>query len=205
MKKNSAFDYEIIKKEVAFKGYFEVDRYFIKHRLNNGNMSEVFSREIFERGKAVGVILYDPERDNIVLIEQFRAGAMAAGFHPWINETVAGIIEPGEPEIEVARRETLEEAGLDVLELTPVLKFLSSPGGCSESISLFYGRVDSSKAPQFAGLESENEDIKIIVMPLKKALSLLKKNHFKDALSIISMQWLALNHKKLKKTFVKNT
>ena len=197
MKKDN---YEIIKKEVAFKGYFQVDRYFIKHRLNNGQMSEVFSREIFERGNAVGVILYDAAKDNIVLIEQFRAGAMARGFNPWINEMVAGIIEQGETEEEVAKREALEEAGLVVNKIIPIMKFLSSPGGCSETISLFCGLVDSDKAPKYAGVASENEDIKVVVMPVLKAIKLLKNNYFKDALSIISIQWLALNRKKLKKS-----
>ena len=87
---------ELVRHEVAFQGYFKVGRYFFRHSLHQGGMSDVISREVFERGQAGAVLPYDPRRDEVVLIRQFRAGAYVAGRHPWIWEIVAGIIEEGE-------------------------------------------------------------------------------------------------------------
>jgi len=93
------------------------------------------TREIFERGHAVSVVLYDPDLDNLVFIEQFRPGALAAksspwfdaDFSPWLVETVAGIIGEGETPEQVARREAVEEADCKILELEPVCHYLASP------------------------------------------------------------------------------
>ena len=87
---------ELVRHEVAFQGYFKVVRYFFRHTLHKGGMSGEISREVFERGQAGGVLMYDPQRDEVVLIRQFRAGAYVAGHHPWIWEVVAGIIEENE-------------------------------------------------------------------------------------------------------------
>ena len=113
-------DVEILDKETAFQGYFRIDRYRLRHRLFAGGWSEAITREVFERGHVVGVLPYDPIEDRVVLIEQFRIGAYAAGFSPWLIEIVAGVIEAGEEPEEVARRETLEETGCSVTELMPV-------------------------------------------------------------------------------------
>jgi ADP-ribose pyrophosphatase len=100
---------EIIKRERAYDGYFKIDRCRLRHRLFSGGTSAEIMREVFERGHAVAVILYDPDRDAVVLIDQFRIGALSAGFDPWVTEIVAGIIDPGETPEEVASRETTEE------------------------------------------------------------------------------------------------
>jgi len=99
-------DYEIIARETVHDGFFQVSRFTLRHALFAGGQSSTLVRERLERGNAVAVLPYDPWRDEVVLVEQFRVGALETGFGPWVIETVAGIIEPGERAEEVAHRET---------------------------------------------------------------------------------------------------
>src|SRR5260221_2530824 len=101
---------ELVRHEVVFQGYFKVGRYVFRHTLHNGGMSREVSREVFERGQAGAVLLYDPQRDEVVLIRQFRAGAYVAGHHPFTWEAVAGIIAKDETAEVLIRRETVQEA-----------------------------------------------------------------------------------------------
>jgi ADP-ribose pyrophosphatase len=189
---------EIAKREELFLGYFRVDRYHLRHRLFTGGMSAPFMREIFERGHAAAVLPYDPARDEVVLIEQFRPGALAAGFPPWLIEPVAGIIEPGESAETVARREAVEESGCMISELTPMHRYLTSPGGTSESCALFCGKVDAAKAGGIHGLDGENEDIRVMSIPFAQARAWLDEGRLNNALAIIAIQWLALNRETLR-------
>ena len=90
-------DIEIREKIAAYQGYFRIDRYRLRHRLHAGGWSAEMTREVFERCHAAAVLPYDPIRDEVVLIEQFRVGAYAAGWSPWLTEVIAGIIDPGNP------------------------------------------------------------------------------------------------------------
>ncbi|HTH17594.1 MAG TPA: NUDIX domain-containing protein, partial [Magnetospirillum sp.] len=155
----SAEDVEVISKERKFQGYFAIDAYRLRHRTFAGGWTHEFTREIFERGHAVVVILYDPERDETALIEQFRSGALAAGMYPWLLECVAGIIEPGETPDQVAIREAKEEAGTEVSDMVHIGRYIITPGGSSETCELFCARIDSSKIAGLHGLAHEGEDI----------------------------------------------
>jgi len=188
-----AKDIEILDKSEQYKGYFRINRYRLRHRLYAGGWSGELRRELFERGHAVGVLPYDPAADSIVLIEQFRIGALVAGMDPWLTEVAAGIIEEGEAPEEVARRETREEAGIEVMDLMPICRYLVSPGGSSESVILFCGRVDSRGAGGIHGLAAEHEDIKVDVVPYAEAMRRLEEGDFTNAISIIALQWLALH------------
>ena len=128
-------DIDIITRESAYDGYFRIERFRLRHRLHAGGWSRPLTRELFERGHVAGLLPYDPDRDEVVLIEQFRVGALAAGRTPWLHEVVAGIIEEGESADAVARRETGEETGPEVGEMVPICRYLSSPGGCSEPVA----------------------------------------------------------------------
>ena len=103
----TADDVEILERSTPFQGYFRIDRYHLRHRTHDGGWTAPMSREIFERGHAVGILLYDPRQDRVGLIEQFRPGALAAGWHPWLIEVVAGIIDDGETPEAVAVRDEL--------------------------------------------------------------------------------------------------
>lgn len=195
-------DVEIIEKTTPFKGYFQIDRYRLRHRLFEGGWSGEIEREVFERGHAVSVLLLDPVLDRVVLIEQFRAGALAAlaspwfgeGSSPWLIESIAGIIEDGESPEDVARRETREESGCELLDLVPICRYLVSPGGTSESVFVYLGRIDSTTAGGIHGLDAEHEDIRVLTLPTNEALGWLDEGKFVNAMTIIALQWLRTNH-----------
>lgn len=189
---------EIVDKETPYKGYFRIDRYRLRHRRFDGDWTPEFTREVFERGHAAGVLLYDPAHDAVVLIEQFRIGAYAAGLEPWLIEVVAGIVEPGEAATEVARREAHEESGCEIQALEPIGSFILSPGGTSETLSLFCGRVESAGAGGLYGLAEEHEDIRAIVLSTDQALARLEAGEIVNASAVICLQWLAIHRARLR-------
>jgi len=199
---NRAQDVELIEKTTPYQGYFRIDVYRLRHKRFDGGWSQVMSRELFERGHATVVLPYDPVRDAVVLIEQFRIGAYAAGFAPWLIEPVAGIVEPGESPEEVARREALEEANCEITELESIGTVLSSPGGCSEVHHLFCGRVDSEGVGGIHGLEHEHEDIRAFTLTLDTALERLGRGEYNNVSTVMTLQWLALNRDRLKKKWL---
>ena len=184
---------ELVERTVLFQGYFRITRFVFRHSLFQGGQSGNVSREVFERGQAAAVLPYDPVRDEVVLIRQFRAGSYVAGRHPWSWEIVAGIIDEGEtPEI-VARREALEEAAVKITDLLPIKSVMLTPGACSESCTTFIGRTDSNGAGGIFGLESENENILVKAVPFAEARAMLDRQEFDNAIAIIALQWLALH------------
>ena len=199
---NSAQNVEVIEKATPYQGYSRIDVYRLRHKRFGGGWTEVMSRELFDRGRAAVVLPYDPARDIVVLIEQFRIGAYAAGIKPWLIEPVAGIVEDGETPEEVARREAVEEAGCVIAELEPIGTVLSSPGICSEVLHLYCGRVDSEGVGGIHGLEHEHEDIRAFTLPLDTALERLARGEYHKAITVMTLQWLALNRERLKKKWL---
>lgn len=191
-------DFEIIEKSPAYQGYFRIDRYRFRHRLFAGGWSGEIKREVFERGHAVGVLAYDPERDAVILIEQFRIGAVAAGVPAWQSEVIAGIIDEGETPEAVAHREAQEEAGCTIRDLVRICHYLVSPGGSSETVQLYCGRVDSTGVGGIHGLPEEHEDIRVEVVPFGEARERLLAGRFGNAPTIIALQWLILNRDMLR-------
>jgi ADP-ribose pyrophosphatase len=191
-------DFELIEKATAYQGYFRIDRYRFRHRLFAGGWSGEIKREVFERGHAVGVLAYDPDRDAVILIEQFRIGAVAAGVPAWQNEVIAGIIDEGETPEAVAHREAKEEAGCTIRDLVHICHYLVSPGGSSETVQLYCGRVDCSGIGGIHGLPEEHEDIRVEVVPFAEARDRLLAGRFGNAPTIIALQWLILNRDTLR-------
>ena len=195
-------EFEILDKEILYNGFFRMEKYRLKHTLYAGGWSAEICRELFVRGSAVAVLLYDPQTDQVVLIEQFRAGAIIQPDRTWLVEIVAGGIEEGETAIEVAYRESMEEAGCDIQELIVINEFYTTPGGCSERITLFCGKIDSSQVGGIHGLDHEDEDILVRAVDFKDAYLMLENNEIESAIPIIALQWLALNKDKLQKQWL---
>ncbi|UJP02047.1 MAG: ADP-ribose diphosphatase [Nitrosomonas sp.] len=191
-------DVEILEKMICFEGFFRIEKYRLRHRLFNGGWSRPLSRELFERGHAAAVLPYDPIRDAVILIEQFRIGALTAPGGPWLLEIVAGMIESGETAQDVVKRESIEEADCIITDLLPVCDFLVSPGGTSERIALFCGRADAAKTGGIHGSPEEDEDIKVHVVPLDTAFTFLQSGRINSASAIIALQWLALNREQVR-------
>jgi ADP-ribose pyrophosphatase len=191
-------DVQILERQPAYRGYGRIDRYRLRHRLHNGGMSGPIDREVYDRGHVTGVLPYDPVRDCVVMIEQFRVGACLAGMRSWQVEAVAGIIDEGETPEQVARREAREEADLDIHDLVPICRYVVSPGAITESVALFAGRVDSSDAGGVHGLPEEGEDIKVLVVPVSELAGMIDDGRIGNSLSIIAVQWLLLYRDKLR-------
>lgn len=197
--------FEIIKHEIVYSGFFNLERFRLKHTLFAGGWSETVDRELFRRNNCVGVVLYDPQRDEVVLLEQFRVGAMAeaetaeAG---WLIEIVAGAMEPGETAEAVAYREAEEEAGCPIKDLKLIHRFYTTPGGSSELLSLYCGRVDSASVGGIHGLGEENEDIRVFTVKFSEAWQMLEQGLINSGIPIIALQWLALNRENLRLEWV---
>jgi ADP-ribose pyrophosphatase len=184
---------QIIEREVCFRGFYSLDRLRLRHLQFSGEMGPTLSRELFIRHDAVCVLPYDPQRDEVVLIEQFRVGAMSKCASPWLLELVAGLIDTDEQPEEVALREAVEEANLALTSLWPITEYFPSPGGSDERVYLYLGRCNSQGAGGVHGLAEEGEDIRVHVLPLEDALDAVKDGRINNAASIIALQWLALN------------
>jgi ADP-ribose pyrophosphatase len=194
MKKN----FEIVANDTLYNGFFRLEKYRVKHTLFNGGWSQELERELFRRTNCVAVLLYDPDADKVVLIEQFRVGAVLNPDRAWLIEIVAGAIEPGETAEAVARREAREEADCDILELRLIYRFYTTPGGASEQISLFYGRVDATHVGGVHGLAHEQEDILVYAVDFAQAFAMLEDGRIESAIPIIALQWLALHRVQLR-------
>ncbi|MEJ2061085.1 MAG: NUDIX domain-containing protein [Gammaproteobacteria bacterium] len=193
--------WEELDRDTLYEGFYNLYRYHLRHQLFAGGTSDVMTRELIDRGHAAGVLPYDPQRDRVVLIEQFRVGAMESSKGPWLMEVVAGLIDPGESPEEVVRRESQEEAGLELGELIHIHDYYSSPGGSNERITLYAARVDSEGAGGIHGLAHEHEDIRVHVMSLDEALERLRSGLIDNAMAIIALQWAALNRERLKQAW----
>lgn len=193
-------DIELKEKVRKYEGFFNLDQYVIQHKLYSGGVSDNISREVFERGDAVVLIPYDPVLDQVILIEQFRPGAIRAGDTPWMLEFIAGMFKDGEQPVEVAIREAKEEANLDIdsNNVTKIMKYLSSPGGMSEAIYLYFATIDSQNVGGIYGLPEEGEDILVHVVKRDDAMILLSQGKIANAATIIGLQWLALNYQNIK-------
>lgn len=196
-------DVEIIARETLYTGFFSLVRYRFRHRLFNGGMSGEVQREIFERGHAAVLLPYDPVRDEVVLIEQIRIAAFDTSDTPWLLEMVAGMIEVGESDEEVARREADEEAGLAVGRVKRMLSYLASPGGTSERNAVLVGEVDATQASGIHGLVDENEDIRVHVVSREQAYQWVEEGTIDNAASVIALQWLQLHYESLQNEWKK--
>lgn len=190
--------FEIVAKQTIYNGFFRLEKYRLKHTLFQGGWSSELDRELFRRGNCVAVLLYDPVRDELILIEQFRVGAILQPERAWLLEIVAGAIEEGETAAEVAVREAKEEAGCDIQELKLIQEFYTTPGGASEWLSLFYGRVDSTGVGGVHGLDHEDEDIRVSAVKFDEVWRLLEQGKIESAIPIIAIQWLYINRDKIR-------
>ncbi|MDV7338809.1 NUDIX domain-containing protein [Terasakiella sp. A23] len=190
--KFTADNVEVIEKKTPFNGYFQIDALTLRHKKHDGGWTDAMTREIFERGHAAGMLLYDPKLDVVILIEQFRPGAFAAGYNPWLLEIPAGIIEEGQSAESVAVRETEEETGCHAKRVEFICDYLVSPGGTTESMHLYCVEVNSTEAFEVGGLEHEGEDIAVVKVSSQKAFELLENGNLHNSMTIIAVQWLKL-------------
>jgi ADP-ribose pyrophosphatase len=194
----SHLDVEIAETTTVAARHLRIDTLRFRHRLFSGEWSGERSYDVLRRGQAVAIVLYDPDRDAVVLVEQFRLPALLAGSSPWQLEAAAGLIDTDETPQAVALRETQEEAGLAVIgEPIRIQRHLSSSGNSDESVVLFCGRVDATAAGGVYGLPAEHEDIRVVVKTLAEIEAILEAGAIESGHTLIGLYWLLRHRERL--------
>jgi ADP-ribose pyrophosphatase len=181
---------KIEKKQLLLDDVFKVEEAFVTYEHFDGRMGPVVRRLNFERSDSAAVVLHHTGNDSVLLVEQFRYPTYAKG-PGWMTELVAGVIDGNETAEAAMRREVLEETGYRASALEHVSTFYVSPGGTSERITLFYGKIsEGDRTGKGGGLARESEDIRLCEIPLAEAFEKLAKGEFEDAKTIIGLMWL---------------
>ncbi len=183
----------------VWDGRFPLDVIGFRQRRFDGGFSRTRTWELWRRGRAAAVLPYDPDSDQVVLIEQYRLPALAAGIDPVLVEFPAGLCDAGEVPEQTARREMVEEMALQVTTLLQIGDFLLSPGGSDELCTLYLGRVvappaDADGVVGFAGLATEQEDIRARVWPAARAIEAALAGRFANVVTTLGLLWLAARH-----------
>lgn len=188
--KYGAADVRVLDDTLVWQGHYAMRRLTLQHRRFDGAWSEPVTREVFARGDAVGVLPFDPVTDSLVLIEQIRPGAIRGNDSPWMLELIAGVVEPGEEDIDVVHREAMEEAECEISALEPIATVFPSAGACSEQVRLFCGRVEKASIGGMHGLADEGEDILVHSVSRVDAMQLLAENRIPNGHTLIALLWL---------------
>lgn len=184
--------YEIIEEEIVFDNFFKIKKAKIKHELFDSNTIEV-DRLSFERGDSVAILIYEKDTDTLLFTNQFRYPTIKEK-DGWILELTAGSLEGNEEPKNRVKKEVEEEIGYNVNEVEFISSFFVSPGGTSERILLYYSEVNSSdKVFNGGGMKYEKEDIQLIKIKTKEVTQQFKDNKFRDAKTIIGIQWFLTN------------
>lgn len=186
-------DVEIISRSLAHDGFLKVEHLKLRHRLFSGGWSDVFLRELQLRNPAVGVLLFDPQRDMLLLVRQFRVGMYGEEASAWPLEIVAGMVASGEDLEEVARRESKEESNCVPADLIRICDYYNSPGATNEKVTVFCGRFDSANAGGVYGLDEEHEDIEVQLLSFDEAMEMLERGEINNAMTLVALQWLKLH------------
>jgi len=190
--------------ETLWRGHNGLQRVAFSFTGFRGETRGPANWEVLRRGRAVAVIPYDPVRDTVVLIEQFRLPALAAGLGPWLIEVAAGLADGEEADEEVAIRETREETGLAVTTLAFAGRFMLSPGIADETIAVFAGRVDAPAGEAgHAGLAEENEDIRVFTLPAGEAFAMLGEGRIVNITTALALLCLQANRDRLRRDWTR--
>jgi ADP-ribose pyrophosphatase len=173
----------------------------LRHRRFDGSWSRPLQRELLVQRDAVAVLPYDPDRDRVLLVEQFRVGALGSTEGAWLLEAPAGLLEPGESVEACARRELVEECGLAVGRLERALVYRSSPGGTSESVTVLVAEAELDRVAELSGAASDDEDIRVHVLAAEDAFALVRAGRIVATTGLVPLLWLELHRSRLRATW----
>ncbi|HIJ85602.1 MAG: NUDIX protein [Magnetococcales bacterium] len=195
-------DVEIIETKEMYRGFFRLFKVLLRYRRFDGQMSGTIALEALERGEGVAIILYDPLKDYVGLVQQFRIGAHLRENKGWVIELAAGSCQGHADVKAVALKEVREETGWSPSVLEHVNTFYISPSGTTERIHLFLGIFDSKIPPSATGVREEEEDIRTLCLPFQEVLDMMVRGEINAASVILGMQWLQLNREALRRRFL---
>ncbi|MDH3668543.1 MAG: NUDIX domain-containing protein [Paracoccaceae bacterium] len=179
--------------------FLELQELTLQHRRFDGGWTDRLPRTTVVWGDAVTLLPYDPRRDRVLLLEQFRPGAVARGDRdPWCIEVVAGRLDKEEPPEETVRREAVEEAGLELGRLERIAAYYPSPGVAAEQLIAFVGEADLEGPGGLHGLADEGEDIRTLVLSFDQAMTAVADGAVNTAMGLVSLLWLAANRGRLR-------
>ncbi|MFZ7089652.1 gamma-glutamylcyclotransferase [Primorskyibacter sp. 2E233] len=194
-------DVAIVGDRPGYDGFFRIKAFDLTHRRFDGSQSAVIGREAFVAFDAALVLPYDPVLDKVLLIEQLRYGPIQRGDPaPWVLEPIAGLVDAGEAPEDCARREAVEEAGLQMRQLLPISKGYSSPGYSTEFFHCFLGLCDLSGRSETGqgGLATEHEDIRNHAIPFDHAMALIDSGEVNAVPLAMMLLWLATKREGLR-------
>ncbi len=186
-------NFKIISNKNIYSGFFKMNEVSLKYKKYDGNWSNVIKRELFGGAQVSCVLPYDPIKNEIVLIQQFRPGTISYKQNNYLDEIVAGIIDEGEDPETAAKRECYEETGCEVKKLIPIQGYFPAPGSSQSFYHLFLAEIESFEGERIKGLKSENEDILVKSYNIKDVKKKLQNGSFLNGLSLIALQWFFLN------------
>ena len=187
--------FKIINKKNIHSGFFKMNEVTLKYKKYNGSWSNEIKRELFGGAQVSAVLPYDPKKNEIVLIQQFRPGTISKNYNNYLYEIVAGIIDDGESPETTAKRECLEETGCKVKKLTPIQGYFPAPGSSESFYNLYLAEIETFKGERIMGLKSENEDIFVKSYKISDVKEKLQTGKIINGLTLIALQWFFLNFK----------
>ncbi|MBD3223701.1 MAG: NUDIX domain-containing protein [Caldithrix sp.] len=188
---------KIFREDRLLDDFFQVDVAELKHETFDGQWSPLVRRFNLNRGEAVAILIYVQDSDRLIMVRQFRYAVHVTEQNGWIDEIVAGVVE-GDNAVSCAYRECIEEAGYEIKDLQEIATIYSSPGITTERIHVFIGYCDQKdKKHAGGGVESENEDIKLVELSREEAYNRLINRRIKDGKTLLALQHFFLKHPRL--------
>ena len=187
--------FKIISKKNIHNGFFKMNEVKLKYKKYDGNWSNEIKRELFGGAQVAALLPYDPIKKEIILIQQFRPGTISKNYDNYLDEVVAGIIDPGEDPKTAAKRECFEETGCKVKKITPIQSYFPAPGSSESFYHLFLGEVEAFYGERIMGLETENENILVKSFRINEVKEKLEQGKILNGLTLIALQWFFLNFK----------
>lgn len=188
---------DILKDETLSKNWYHLRNVTFDYTGSTGK-TVTLKREVYDRGNGATILLFDPKRETVILVRQFRMPVHLNGHSGWLIETPAGLLDGDHPE-EAIRREVMEETGYAVHAVRPVFRSFMSPGAVTEIIHFFVALIDSAeRVSDGGGVADENEDIEVLEIGLDRAMAMIESGDICDAKTIMLLQWATLNRAKLK-------
>lgn len=183
---------EIVGKETLSDGWTKLVGYQIDYTDREG-VTHRLPREVYHRTPAACILLYDPKRDIVVLVKQFRLPAHLNGDPSWMIEVPAGLLDGDEPEAAI-RREAMEETGYTIRDVRFLFRSYPAPGSITEVVHFFAAAIDTAdRTSDGGGLEEEHEDIEVLEIPLMQAVAMIDKGEIIDLKTIMLLQWILAN------------